>query len=36
VGFALVCNLNGYFFRDAEIPAAARTGIIGAPLPVVE
>jgi hypothetical protein len=31
-----MCNLNGYFFRDAEIPAEARTGIAGVLLPVVE
>ena len=31
-----MCNLNGYFFRDAEVPPEARTGIGGFLVPVTE
>jgi hypothetical protein len=29
-----MCNLNGYFFRDVDLPAEARTGIGGTLIPV--
>jgi hypothetical protein len=31
-----MCNLNGYFFRDAEVAPEARTGVRGVLLPVAE
>jgi hypothetical protein len=29
-----MCNLNGYFFRDVDLPAASRTGIGGFLIPL--
>ena len=29
-----MCNLNGYFFRDADLPPAARTGVGGDLVPL--
>jgi hypothetical protein len=29
-----MCNLNGYFFRDVEVPPEARTGVGGELVPV--
>jgi len=29
-----MCNLNGYFFRDVEVPPEARTGVGGELIPV--
>ena len=31
-----MCNLNGYFHRDVDLPASARTGVGGTLVPVVE
>ena len=30
-----MCNLNGYFFRDVDLPREARTGVGGDLMPVV-